>query len=120
MDIFDKNTDSEKAKVFIKEHKRFIIDKFASLEKYPPREHPFSMFMAGSPGAGKTEFSKALFESSDFLESTEFPIYAVRIDADEIKDIIPQYNGGNSDVVQGASSLGVEKLYDSVLKISRM
>ncbi len=112
MNILSDQEDSDNAKNFIKRNERLIIEKFASLENFPPRENPFSIFMAGSPGAGKTEFSKALIESSE----PDSPLYAVRIDADEIKNIIPQYKGNNSDVIQGAASLGVEKLYDYVLK----
>ncbi len=40
----------------------------------------------------------------------------VRIDPDEIRDALPGYVGGNAFLFQGASSLGVEKIYDSVLK----
>ncbi len=98
---------SEKAKVFVKKNKKLIIEKFASLEKFPAKENPFSIFMAGSPGAGKTEFSKAIINSfSD----------AIRVDPDEIRNILPGYVGGNAFLFQGASSLGVEKIYDSVLK----
>ena len=77
---------SEEAKLFIKKEKRALIKKFANLEKFPPRKKPFSFFMAGSPGAGKTEFTKRLIEMMA-------PIPIVRIDADEIKEFIPQYTG---------------------------
>ena len=40
----------------------------------------------------------------------------VRIDADEIRGIIPQYNGANSDMVQGAASIAVDILYSYALK----
>jgi len=112
MVILNNQEDADHARKFIKKNEKSIIEKFASLEKFPSRDNPFSIFMAGSPGAGKTEFSKAFIESSE----PDSPLYAVRIDADEIKDIIPQYKGNNSDVVQGAASLGVEKLYDYILK----
>ncbi len=102
-------SDTDNAKKFIKDNKRLLIEKFAKLESIPAKKNPFSMFMAGSPGAGKTEFSKSFIKAS-LLSSV------VRIDADEVKKIIPQYNGRNSDVVQGASALGVEKIYDFVLK----
>lgn len=101
--------DSNDAKKFIKDKKKLLIEKFAKLESFPSKDNPFSIFMAGSPGAGKTEFSKAFIQSNPSIS-------AVRIDADEIKEIIPQYNGHNSNIVQGASALGVEKIYDFVLK----
>ncbi len=100
---------AEEAKLFIKKEKRALIKKFADLEKFPPNEKPFSFFMAGSPGAGKTEFSKRLIEIMA-------PISIVRIDADEIREFIPQYNGKNSDIVQGAASIGVDNLNYYTLK----
>ena len=48
----------KKAKEWIRVNVSELIKKFASVEKFPPVKNPFSMFMAGSPGAGKTEFSK--------------------------------------------------------------
>jgi len=113
METLSNQEDADNARDFVKKNKRLIIDRFASLEKFPPKDNPFSMFMAGSPGAGKTEFSKAFIAKSSEADSS---FYAVRIDADEIKSLIPQYRGDNSDVVQSAAVLGVEKLYDYTLK----
>ena len=48
---------SDEAIKFVKSHKNEIVSKFANKLKYPPVEKPFTIFMAGSPGAGKTEFS---------------------------------------------------------------
>jgi UDP-N-acetylglucosamine kinase len=101
------NSIKEKAVSYIKEHKKDILEKFANDEICEPQDEPISIFMAGSPGAGKTEFSKNLLKNAGFK--------AVRIDADEIKEEIPQYNGKNSSEVQGASALGVQYLFDFVL-----
>ena len=103
--------ESEEAKNFIKNNKQLLFKKFADGDIYKPNKNPISLFMAGSPGAGKTEYSKALIE---IAKNSANPI--VRIDADEIREIIPQYNGANSDMVQSAASIGVHKLYDYVLK----
>jgi predicted ABC-type ATPase len=100
--------DSEDAKEFIKKNKNLLFEKFASAKIYQPNENPISLFMAGSPGAGKTEYSKRFIE--------RFDSNVVRIDADEIREIIPQYNGANSDVVQGAASIAVDILYSYTLK----
>ncbi|MCK5084868.1 MAG: zeta toxin family protein [Candidatus Pacebacteria bacterium] len=100
--------DSENAKEFIKKNKNLLFEKFASSKIYKPNENPISLFMAGSPGAGKTEYSKRFIE--------RFDSNIVRIDADEIREIIPQYNGANSDVVQGAASIAVDMLYSYTLK----
>lgn len=105
--------DSEAAKTFVKNNKKLLIEKFANLSSFPPDENPLTFFMAGSPGAGKTEFSKAIIK---ILTRPDSSMGIVRIDADEIKTVIPQYGKGKSDIVQGASAIGVEKLFDHVLK----
>lgn len=90
---------------------RILIEKFANPACYISSDHPFTVFMAGSPGAGKTEYSKAFIEEM----KTQDPIMTiVRIDADEIRELIPQYNGHNSCDVHAAASIGVEKLFDYV------
>lgn len=101
-------TVSAQAIKFIKANKPLLIKKFANPNIYQPVEFPETIFMAGSPGAGKTEFSKNL---TKILKKE-----IVRIDADEIREIIPQYAGSNSIDVQAAASIGVEKLYDYVLR----
>ncbi|MFH1413103.1 MAG: zeta toxin family protein [bacterium] len=102
------NKESEEAKLFIKKNKKLLYEKFASDNILKFKDKPISIFMAGSPGAGKTEYSKR------FIQKFEGDI--ARIDADEIREIIPQYIGSNSDIVQGAASIGVDILYDYVLK----
>ena len=64
--------------------------------------------MAGSPGAGKTEASKALIE--DFHESI------LRIDADELRKEFDEYDGRNAWLFQAAASVLVEKIHDIALK----
>ena len=68
--------------------------------------------MAGSPGAGKTEFSRGLIDAwkKDFNERF------VRKDADAIRWMIPGYDGSNTDIFKGASTRGVDILYNHVLK----
>ena len=96
---------------FIKEHVKDLVTRFADTNVFIPSTNPFSVFMAGSPGAGKTEFSKSFCE---IMQRKDPNLHIVRIDADEIKEFIPYYNGKNSDAVQGASALGVQKLFDHV------
>lgn len=69
-------------------------------------------FMAGSPGAGKTEFSRGLIDAWKKDSGQRF----VRIDADEIRELIPGYDGTNTDIFKAASTRGVSMLYDYVLK----
>lgn len=98
----------EKAKEWIRNNKKFLIEKFANLNSFPGVSNPFTIFMAGCPGAGKTEYSKSFIRSYD--PNTKI----VRIDADEIRDEIPGYVGGNAYRFQGAAALGVEKLFDYI------
>ncbi len=102
---------AEEARHYVRAHKKTIIEKFASLASAPSTEKPFTLFMAGSPGAGKTEFSKSYINE---LMQKNSSIKVVRIDADEIRNELPQYTGGNAAIVQGACAIAVEKLFDAV------
>lgn len=96
------------------EHARKIKKKFAKTvtdkARYPKEADPVSVFMAGSPGAGKTEASKALLE--------QFDSEVIRIDADEYRDEFREqgYTGDNSWLFQPAVSILVEKVYDLVIE----
>ncbi len=100
--------------VYAKEHKKDFILKFADPSVYLREENPISVFMAGSPGAGKTEFSKRLIselKSKGFISKDP-----IRIDLDEIRQNFPMYTGGNASLFQAAGTIILEKLYDHVLK----
>ena len=85
---------------------------FADDTSYMAYLTPTTFFMAGSTGAGKTETSIRFIKNIN--QTFNFPI--VRIDADEIREKIPGYNGQNAHLYQEASILGVNKLYDYVNK----
>lgn len=104
---------ASQARKYIKEHKKDLCDRFANKELFPPVVKPSAYFMAGSPGAGKTEYSKSFIQQLQ-QKSPERKI--VRIDTDEIRDYIPLYNRTNAKVIQGAAALGVEYILDHVLK----
>jgi len=111
-------TDQEvknRADLFARRNRLEIARKLTNIELYPPDKHPVSVFMAGSPGAGKTEFSKQLI--SIIERGSERRV--VRIDGDELKNNFYDYNGGNSNLFQGASSLIVEKVHECVLHNSQ-
>ena len=97
---------------FAKKNKAHIANELTDLDRYAPDDHPISAFMAGSPGAGKTEFSKELI---GILEA-EGQRKVVRIDGDDLRSRIPGYTGSNSDLFQGAVSIIVEKIHDCVLE----
>lgn len=94
---------------YVKENKNEIISRFASLKEFPSEKFPFTILMAGSPGAGKTEFSLTLIKEL-YQKNPDSKI--VRVDADEIKESIPFYNGKNSYTVQGAAIIAMEKIID--------
>lgn len=98
---------------FARHGKKLFIDKFADPNIYPPEINPISVFMAGSPGAGKTEFSKRLIAELKLRGVMQKD--PVRIDSDDVRGVLPGYTGDNSYIFQAASAIGVEKLYDHVL-----
>lgn len=97
---------------FAKKNKNRIAREFTNQMRYASDTIPISVFMAGSPGAGKTEFSKNLI---NILEAGK-ERRVIRIDGDEMRPLIPGYTGNNSHLFQGAVSLVVEKIHDCVLK----
>lgn len=104
----EKLKQSQDAERYLKDHVNDLFRRFANLEVFQPDQATVSLFMAGSPGAGKTEMSKRLIE--------RFASKPVRIDADEIREMFPGYNGTNANIFQRAATLGVNKLYDFVLE----
>ena len=101
--------------VFAKRNKMSIARALTDPAKFHPEERPISVFMAGSPGAGKTEFSKSLIS---IIEEARY-CNVVRIDTDEIRAVLPGYIGGNAYLFQGAASLIVEKVHDLALRQSQ-
>lgn len=87
--------------------KRMLVEKFIALEENPSQENPILFFTAGSPGAGKTEFLKGL---SQRVENSELAPIAI-IDPDEIRNLIPEYDGSNSYLFQNAVSIGISDLF---------
>jgi UDP-N-acetylglucosamine kinase len=99
---------SLKASKEIRQKKSALISKYAGIQPYPADLKPASVFMAGSPGAGKTEFSTNLIHK---LGSK-----TIRIDSDEIRKEISFYDGKNAWLFQNAVSIAVDEIFNSVLK----
>ena len=91
---------------FARENKQLFIDTVCS--GINPSEYPIAAFMAGTPGAGKTEVAKSIM---DF-----FAVEPCRIDADDFRVLIPGYTGANSSLVQPAAAMMVDKVLDVVFK----
>ncbi len=107
---------SEEAYQWVRKNKKKIIDRF--IGNTPPVDNPVSFFTAGSPGAGKTEYSKTFIKDLNkiFQEKYQKDYPIARIDADDIRIILKDYNGSNSSLFQRASVLAVNILHDYVLK----
>ncbi|MBF4349020.1 zeta toxin family protein, partial [Vibrio anguillarum] len=76
-----------------------------------PEESPASVFMSGSPGAGKTESSKELVASI-----TDDQTQVLRIDPDDLRVEFEDYDGSNSYLFQRAVVTLVERAMDYIFK----
>src|SRR5690606_38228139 len=94
-----------------------------------------TIFMAGAPGVGKTEFSNRyiplVYDKKIFhhiskrlnIDMNTIDNIIVRLDADDVRSLLPQYRKtdndagtkGNSHVVQKASGKGLDFLRDYCL-----
>jgi predicted ABC-type ATPase len=101
----------KEALAFAKKHRRDIARKLTDPARYAPEEHPVSVFMAGSPGAGKTE------ASIELIAKLGTPV--IRIDPDELRNECPGYAGPNAYLFQPAVSILVEKIHDRALEQSQ-
>lgn len=116
---------------YINSHKDELIERFV-ISKKPMRLDLLTFFMAGSPGAGKTEFSRRyVLEKIDKtnqkvinrlqkmgVDIEDVDTFFIRIDVDEIRDFLPQYQKtdiqnctvGNAHIVQKAANKGLDIL----------
>ncbi|HEX7047913.1 MAG TPA: zeta toxin family protein [Gammaproteobacteria bacterium] len=99
----------DRAVEYARANKKRIAKELSNPERFPPEDNPVSVFMAGSPGAGKTEASKAL------IDKYTDGVSVLRIDADELRELFEEYAGGNSHLFQGGTSILVDKIHDTAL-----
>lgn len=99
------------ATAYARRNKKEIARRLTDPACYVPERFPVSVFMAGSPGAGKTEASIELLDS---VKGKGYNI--LRIDPDELRSELPGYAGTNSWLFQGGVSILVEKVIDLALK----
>ena len=100
---------AERAVSFAKANRTRIARDLACLTRYPGEEYPVSVFMAGSPGAGKTEVSKSFVNLMEAHGAK-----TLRIDPDDFRDYFPEYNGANSSLFQRGVTIMVERAIDLV------
>lgn len=93
---------------FARKNKKAIAQRLTDSEIFPAEADPVSVFMAGSPGAGKTESSIELL--------AEFDSPVIRIDADSLRGEFPGYQGANAWLFQSAASVLVDRIHDLALE----
>ncbi|MGH8223377.1 MAG: zeta toxin family protein [Woeseiaceae bacterium] len=106
----EKRLEAEAIK-YAKQHRTEIARRLADPAKFVPEERPVSVFMAGSPGAGKTEASIELLKLRGAGGS-----HILRIDPDELRAELPGYAGANAWLFQRAVTPLVERIHDLALK----
>ena len=94
----------DEAIAYAKANRRAIAKRCTDPQIYLPEEHPVSVYMAGSPGAGKTEASIELIDSLGGG--------VLRIDPDDLRSELPGYDGENAWLFQRAVSVLVDHILD--------
>jgi predicted ABC-type ATPase len=92
---------------FARAHKDEIARELTDPSKFGADTAPVSVFMAGSPGAGKTESSRHLIER---LSGGGHAV--LRIDSDDLRSRFDSYTGKNSLLFQAATSIIADKMQD--------
>lgn len=101
----------EEAIAYAKKHRNEIARRLTDPKIFVPEANPVSVFMAGSPGAGKTEASIELIN----LKSAD-GAKVLRIDPDELREEFPGYTGENAWLFQRAVVPIVERIHDLALE----
>jgi len=103
----------DRAAAFAREHKKRIAIELTDTTIFLPENAPVSVFMAGSPGAGKTEASKELVALMELRPGCG---KVLRIDPDDLRAFCPGYDGHNSWIYQAAVSILVDKILDRAFR----
>jgi len=91
--------------IYAKQHKREFLELIFSGKEIPKRKT--AIFMAGSPGAGKTEVAAGLADLNENF---------CMIDADAFRTQFPGYNGKNSSEFQRGASKLVDLAFTEAIK----
>jgi len=101
----------QEALEYAKKHRTEIARRLTDPAIFIPEANPVSVFMAGSPGAGKTEASIELLK----LKGADGE-KVLRIDPDELREVFPGYTGKNAWLFQRAVIPIVERIHDLALR----
>ena len=93
-----------------KAHKREVIARLLAISHAAPELLPAGIFMAGLPGAGKTELSRYIIEDSG--------VNLFRIDMDEIASLIPGYTPERADNFRQSATTLLSEAFSYALKHS--
>lgn len=97
----------QRAIEFARAHKKEIARELTDPKRFSRDAAPVSVFMAGSPGAGKTEASTRLIE-----RLTGGGHAVLRIDPDDLRGRFAEYTGKNSSLFQSAASIIADHMQD--------
>ena len=89
---------------YARTNKKRIVNEYFRKFPYESSTTPSGIFMAGLPGAGKTEFVDRLIDNV-----TPFPVH---IDMDEIAERIKGYKPQSAHIFKGAANIILERVFD--------
>ena len=101
---------AERAIKFAKKNRTQIARNLTDKLQFPTEKEPVSVFMAGSPGAGKTEASKLFLDEIGANN-------VIRLDPDDLRHYFEDYRGTNSYLFQSAVSFIVERTFEGTLEL---
>src|SRR4051812_35413581 len=84
------------AQAWTNKYKKRVAREFVREADFQPSDEPSGIFLAGLPGAGKTEFSQEL------IKNIESP--PLRLDMDEIATLMEGYRPEIADTFRGVAS----------------
>ncbi|MBQ8984921.1 zeta toxin family protein [Candidatus Saccharibacteria bacterium] len=91
-----------------KKHQKEIIDRIILDANLSPESEPMAIFMAGLPGAGKTELSNGFIKV--------FGPKFIRIDMDELATYIEGYQPEKADLFRAGATRILNNLFDKTIK----
>lgn len=92
---------------WVREHKKDFARKMIRDAGVERSKEPTAIFMAGLPGAGKTEFTKSLIR--------QVGVKVIRLDMDEIAAQIDSYSPQKADKFRAGASALLNRTFDKVM-----
>ena len=105
---------SEEAIAYLNENKKKLVERYIDSAFYVKTADttPTSIYTAGWPGVGKTEYAKNFIRNAQDTYDINF----LHIDIDEYRKFFPIYNGKNASVVQHAATKAVHIIFNHAHK----